>query len=115
MRRGEIRLVDFEPASGSEANKRRPAVLVSNDANNRVAERLGRGVVTVLPITSRIARVYPFQVLLPAERSELRKPSKIQSEQIRAVDVQRVGRRVGRVPDDLMEAVEDAIRIHLDL
>ena len=38
MHRGEIRLVDFEPSSGQEANKRRPAILVSNDAANSMAQ-----------------------------------------------------------------------------
>src|SRR4051812_43978834 len=115
MRRGEIRLVDFEPTRGSEANKRRPAVLISNDASNRVAERLGRGVVTVLPLTSRITRIYPFQVLLHPEQGGLRRPSKVQAEQIRAVDIRRVGPRLGVVPPDVMEAIELAIRIHLDV
>lgn len=49
MLRGEIRLTDLEPARGSEAGKRRPAVIVSNDRANAVVERLGRGVVTVVP------------------------------------------------------------------
>ena len=49
MRRGEIRLIDPEPVRGAEANKRRPAVIVSNDGANMAAQRLGRGVVTVVP------------------------------------------------------------------
>lgn len=48
MRRGEVRLVDLNPVRGSEANERRPAVMVSNDHANAAAERLGRGVVTVV-------------------------------------------------------------------
>ena len=51
MLRGEIRLVDFDPSVGSEANKRRPALIVSNDHANAAAARLGRGVVTVIPLT----------------------------------------------------------------
>ena len=51
MRRGEIREVDLDPVRGSEANKRRPAVIVSNDAANVTDEQLGRGVVTVVPVT----------------------------------------------------------------
>ena len=57
MRRGEIRLVDLDPAQGAEANKRRPAVVVSNDGANATAERLGRGVITVVPVTSNVTRV----------------------------------------------------------
>ena len=61
MRRGEIRLVDLEPVRGAEADKQRPAIIVSNDRANATAARLGRGVVTVVPITSNISRVFPFQ------------------------------------------------------
>ncbi|MEZ5201098.1 MAG: type II toxin-antitoxin system PemK/MazF family toxin [Micropruina glycogenica] len=65
MLRGEIRLTDLDPARAAEADKRRPAIIVSNDRANATAARLGRGVVTVVPITSNISRVFPFQVLLP--------------------------------------------------
>ena len=51
MRRGEIRLVDLEPGRGSEADKTRPAVIVSNDGANAAAARSGRGVLTVVPVT----------------------------------------------------------------
>ena len=57
MRRGDVRLTDLEPVRGSEADKRRPAVIVSNDRANETADRLGRGVVTVVPVTGNIARV----------------------------------------------------------
>ena len=46
MRRGDIHSVDLDPVRGSEANKRRPPVIVSNDAANATAGRLGRGVMT---------------------------------------------------------------------
>jgi mRNA interferase MazF len=65
MRWGDIVLVDLNAVVGSEANKVRPAVVVSNDGANAAAERLGRGVITVAPITSNITKVYPFQVRLP--------------------------------------------------
>ena len=85
MQRGEIRLVDLEPVRGSEADKRRPAVIVSNDGANLAAARLGRGVVTIVPVTSATDRVYPFQVLLRAADTGLRDDSKAQAEQVRAV------------------------------
>ena len=72
MLRGEIRLVDLEPARAGEADKRRPAVIVSNDRANAVAARLERGVVTVVPVTSNTARVFPFQVLLTADEVGIR-------------------------------------------
>jgi len=64
---------------------------------NATAARLGRGVVTVVPVTSNIDRVYPFQVLLPAKSTGLRTDSKAQAEQVRSVVVQRVGNQLGRI------------------
>src|SRR4051794_6758327 len=98
MRRGDIHLVDMEPARGSEADKRRLAVIISNDASNAITARLGRGLLTVVPLTSHIGRVYSFQVVLPAARTGLTKDSKAQAEQIRAVAIERVGDRIGLVP-----------------
>ena len=115
MRRGEVRLVEFEPTRGAEANKTRPALIVSNDGANAIADRLGRGVVTVLPLTSNTGRIYTFQVFLPADDSGLPRESKVQAEQVRSVAVERVGRRLGAVPPGLMAEVDAALRVHLGL
>ena len=115
MRRGEVRLVDLEPVRGSEASKRRPAVVVSNDRSNVVAARLGRGVVTVVPITSNVARVFPFQVLLPAQGTGLRVQSKAHAEHVRSVSVERLGPVLGQLTASTLAAVDDALRLHLDL
>lgn len=115
MLRGEIRVIDLDPARGSEANKRRPAVIVSNDHANTAAQQNDRGVITVVPLTTSTARVFPFQVLLPAEETGLRVDSKVQAEQVRSVAVERVGAAIGRVPRYLMAAVDDALRLHLQL
>lgn len=115
MRRGEVRLVDLEPARGSEANKRRPAIVVSNNSANAAAARLGRGVVTVVPVTSNVARILPFQVLLAADQTGLRVESKAQAEQVRAVSVERLGDVLGELPAPALAAVDDALRLHLDL
>jgi mRNA interferase MazF len=115
MRRGEIRLVDLEPVRGAEANKQRPAVIVSNDGANSTAQRLGRGVVTVVPVTSNTDRVYPFQVLLPARETGLAIDSKAQAEQIRSVAVERVGSRVGLMTVELLGDLDEALRLHLAL
>ena len=115
MQRGDIYLVDLEPVLGSEANKRRPAVVVSNDGANVTAARLGRGVVTVVPITSRSERVYPFQVLLPGAETGLDRDSKAQAEQVRSVSVRRLGARLGVVPGPLMAELDEALRLHLAL
>lgn len=115
MRRGEIWLVDLTPAVGSEADKVRPAVIVSNDGANHAAERTRRGVVTVVPITSSTARIHSFQVLLPAAATGLRQDSKAQAEQVRAVAVERVGRRLGQLTPDLLHHLDAALRLHLAL
>ncbi|MFJ9644762.1 type II toxin-antitoxin system PemK/MazF family toxin [Streptomyces sp. NPDC004244] len=115
MRRGDIYLVDLDPSQGSEANKVRPAVIVSNDGANQSVELHGRGVVTVVPVTSNTTRVLTFQVLLPAEECGLVRDSKAQCEQVRAVAPERLGRRIGRVPRPRMAQVDAALRRHLAL
>lgn len=115
MRRGDVVWVDLDPARGSEADKRRPAVIVSNDGANRTAQNLDRGVVTVVPVTSQTDRIYPFQVLLPPESCGLPRASKAQTEQIRSIAVLRIETIAGRLPADLLAALDDALRLHLGL
>jgi len=115
MRRGEIRMVDLEPVRGAEADKRRPCVVVSNDGANRVAERLGRGVVTVVPLTTNTQRIYPFQVFLSAPDTGLSQDSKAQAEQVRSISVERVGEAVGIVPVPQLSLLDEAMRLHLGL
>ncbi|WP_274915691.1 type II toxin-antitoxin system PemK/MazF family toxin [Streptomyces sp. WZ-12] len=98
MRRGDIYLVDYAPTRGGEANKPRPAVVVSNDGANEVVDRTRRGVVTAVPLTTNVSRVYPFQVLLPADESGLLKDSKVQCEQVRSLAPERLLRFLGSVP-----------------
>src|SRR6478609_2829759 len=111
MPRGEIRLVDLDPVRCSEANKRRPAVIVSNDRANSIAARLGLGVVTVVPVTSNLDRIFPFQALLPAAETGLRQDSKAQAEQVRSIAVERIGAVLGHVSAVVMAEVDDALRL----
>jgi mRNA interferase MazF len=115
MRRGDICVIELDPVRGTEANKSRPAVIVSNDGANSTATRLGRGVLTVVPVTSNVDRIYPFQVVLPAESTGLSVDSKAQAEQVRSIDVVRVQRRLGSVPPELMHELDEALRLHLAL
>ncbi|MGL4744724.1 MAG: type II toxin-antitoxin system PemK/MazF family toxin [Dermatophilaceae bacterium] len=110
-----MRLTDLDPARTGEANTRRPAVIVSNDRANTSAARLGRGVVTIVPITSNVERIRPFQVLLSAGDTGLRLDSKAQAEQVRAVSVERVGAVIGRVPVHQISQLDDALRVHLQV
>jgi len=115
MRRGDVYWVDFELVRGSEARKTRPAIIVSNDAANRTAERSGRGVVTVVPVTTNVDRLFPFQILLEASICGLTADSKAQAEQVRAIAPDRLGGRIGHVPDLVMGRLDEALRLHLAL
>lgn len=112
MKRGEIWYADLSPTRGSEVNKRRPVLIVSNDSNNRAASTL-----TVLPITSNTARVYPFEVLLPATATGLPVDSKARAQQIRTIAKERLqgSQHIGAVGPDTMQRIEAAIRLHLAL
>lgn len=115
MLRGEIRLTDLEPVRGTEANKRRPAVIASNGHANAAASRSGRGVVTIVPVTGNVVRVLAFQTLLPADATGLRVGSKAQAEQVRYVALERVGPVIGQVPAQVMAELDEALRLHLQL
>ena len=90
-------------------------VIVSNDGANATADRLGRGVVTVVPITSYVAHIYPFQVMLPAGETGLDLDSKAQAEQVRSIYVERLGARIGRLTTGLGLQLDQALRLHLGL
>jgi len=109
MRRGDIHLTDFEPVVGSVANKRRLAVIVSNDRANVAAVEQGRGVVTVVPVASNARKVYPFQTLLLAAETRLAVDSEAQAEQVRSVNVERIGAAIARVPADVMAHLDNAL------
>ena len=111
MKRGEIYYANLSPTVGSEIDKRRPVLVVSNDANNRAANT-----VTILPITSNVTRVYPFEVLLNPEDSGLSKPSKVQAQQVRTISKQRISSdAVGSLSEEIMQLVNAAIKLHLDV
>lgn len=111
MKRGEIYYADLNPAVGSEIAKRRPVLIVSNDINNKVSLT-----VTVLPISSQVDRVYPFEVLLPKEVSGLPKVSKALAQQIRTISKARItGIAIGVITAQLIFDVNAAIELHLGL
>lgn len=110
IKRGEIYWVNLDPTVGAEIRKTRPALVVSNDVNNLHAQT-----VTVLPMTTSVEKVYPFEVLLEGGSCGFPEPSKAKANQIRTVDKRRLGRLVGMAPDSVMRRVEDAVRLHLAL
>ncbi len=97
MKRGNIYLVDFEPVRGSEVNKVRPVVIVNNNERNAAVEKLKRGVITVIPLTSNVENVRYDQVFLPAEVTDLDQDSKAQTEQIRALAYERFLKLLGKL------------------
>ncbi len=115
MERGDIYLVSLDPSIGHEQGKRRPAVIVSNNAANDSAIRRGRGVVTVVPLTSNVSKIYPFQVLLPSEETGLARDSKAQAEQVRSIATERLLSKLGAVPASRLRGLDDALRLHLSL
>jgi mRNA interferase MazF len=111
MKRGEIYYANLSPTVGSEIDKHRPVLVVSNDANNRAANT-----VTILPITSNVTRVYPFEVFLNPEDSGLSKPSKVQAQQVRTISKQGITSDVvGSLSEEIMQLVNAALKLHLDV
>ena len=110
IRRGDILLIQLDPVRSSEANGTRPAVVVSNNAAN-----MDSTAIVIVPITSNIERIYPFQLFLPLERTGLNENSKAQAEQIRTIAISRIVRHLGQIPDDLMQNLNAKIRMHLVL
>jgi mRNA interferase MazF len=110
IKRGEIYWTSFDPTIGSEIKKTRPALVVSNDANNVHAKT-----VSVLPLTSSVSKVYPFEVFLPAGSCGNREDCKIKADQIRTVDKRRLGRLMGQLDAGTLAAAGSAMRLHLGL
>ena len=106
MLRGEIWWVDFDPSTGSEIRKTRPAVIVSNDAANRHLSR-----VMAMPLTSKTERVYPGEAVVTVGGQQ----SKAMADQIMAADKRRLRSRLGVLSRNDMIAVEDAIKLHFGL
>ena len=106
--RGEIWLVSLEPIIGHEIGKTRPALVISNDRNNQYAET-----VTVLPITSKTEKLYPFETFLPKKNTNLPLDSKIKSNQIRTIDKKRLIKLLGKIPEEKIKEVEQSLLVHL--
>lgn len=110
IRRGEVYWVKLNPIEGSEIGKTRPAVVISNNINNEFADT-----VTVIPITSSVGKVYPFEVFIKKDIANVSGDSKAKTNQIRTLDKKRMKERIGIIPDQIMKKIEKAVKIHLDI
>jgi mRNA interferase MazF len=108
--RGELWMIDLDPIIGSEIGKRRPALVISNDKSNEYSNTI-----SVLPITSNILVVYPFEVFLSKEEYTLTTNSKIKCNQIRTVDKSRLIRKICYLKTQKMHEVEESLMIHLGI
>ncbi|MGB9867943.1 MAG: type II toxin-antitoxin system PemK/MazF family toxin [Bacillota bacterium] len=110
VRRGDIFLVDFNPARGSEQAGFRPALVVQNDVGNKHSPTT-----IVVAISTAREKVYPFLVPLRAGEGGLDRDSMVNTSQILTVDKSRLMKKLGNLSAERMRQVDRASKISLGL
>lgn len=110
--RGEIVLVDLNPARGAEKRKTRPCVIIQNDIGNKFSPLT---IVAVITSQKEISKKFPTDVWVNKGKGGLDYPSIIQCDQIRTVDKRRIIKKVGIIDESIMKDVDKALKISLDL
>lgn len=110
--RGDVWEVDLEPVRGSETGKKRPCLIIQNDTGNKYAPTT---IIAVITGAENVPKRYPVDVYTKAGEGGLRKESVIMCSQIRTVDKERFVRRIGKVPPHVVKAVNEALKISLEL
>jgi len=108
-RRGEVWLVNWNPARGSEQAGIRPALVIQNDIGNEKAPT------TIVAAISGSVRIYPMNVLVNPPEGGLDRLSIVKTSQILTIAKDRLAKRLGRLSTSRMEDVERAIKLSIDL
>ena len=111
VKRGDIYYADLSPVVGSEQGGMRPVLIVQNDVGNKHSPT-----VIAAAITSQINKAkLPTHIELGAKTYGLSKDSVILLEQIRTIDKKRLKDRMGKLDDQLMNRVDNAIAVSFGL
>lgn len=106
MKRGEVWWINFAPSVGGEIRKKRPAVIVSNNAANQFLNRI-----QVVPLTSSVGKLYPSETYVTLRG----KKAKAMADQLTTVSKKRLINKAETVSKNEMEEIERTIIIQLAL
>lgn len=111
IKRGDIFYADLSPVIGSEQGGTRPVLIVQNDIGNKYSPT-----VIAAAITSQINKAkLPTHIEISALEYGLLKDSVILLEQIRTIDKKRLREKIGRLDDELMDKVNEALEVSFGL